>query len=121
MADRATLLVRMPPTLKRRLVHEVEARGLALNDVAVGILAERFGVPFTPSGRRGAGPGGSGVVVLRLPAELKRRIQRAALDAGTNGNDVVVRALEQRLGVSPAGTTRRTPFGSGRRKEPMAS
>src|SRR4051794_23800546 len=122
MADRATLLVRMRPTLKRRLVHEVEARGLALNDVAVGILAERFGVPFTPSGRRGAGPGGSGVVLLRLPAELKRRVQRAALDEGTNGNDVVVRALEQRLGVPSAGTTRRSvPFGSGRRKEPMAS
>ena len=68
MADRATILVRMPPALKRRLVHEVETRGSALNDVAVGILAERFGVPFSPSGRKGAGPGSSGVVLLRLPA-----------------------------------------------------
>jgi myo-inositol-1-phosphate synthase len=122
MPARTTMLVRMPPALKQRLVREVQTSGLALNDVAVGLLAERFALPFSPSGRRGAGPGTSGVVLLRLPPELKRAIQRAAFDAGTNANDVVVRALAERLGVSHLGTTRRTvPFGGGRRKDTMAA
>ena len=52
--ERTDVLVRMPADLKRRLADEVEARGGNLNDVAVGILASRFAVPFQESGRRGA-------------------------------------------------------------------
>jgi myo-inositol-1-phosphate synthase len=121
LAERTTILVRMPPALKRRLVDEVAARQLALNDVAVGILADRFGVAFEPSGRRGAGPGASGAVVLRLPPELKRRIRAAASERGTNANDLVVHTLGQQLGVPSPRTTRRTAASGGRRKEPMAS
>ena len=52
-----TVLVRMPPALKTRLAEEVRRQDRALNDVAGEILGERFGVPFAPSGRRGAAPG----------------------------------------------------------------
>ena len=42
----------MPADLKRRLSEEVLRTGRSLNDVAVGLLASRFGVSFEPSGRQ---------------------------------------------------------------------
>src|SRR5439155_703637 len=47
--DLTGILVRMPPELKSRLADEVAERRSTMNDVAVAILAERFGVPFEPS------------------------------------------------------------------------
>ncbi len=116
-----SVLVRMPPALKRRLAHEVAARRSTLNDVAVGILADRFEVGFEPSGRRGQAPGDSGVVLLRLPAELKRELQTFAFAQESNTNRVILETLAARLGV-PLGGARRTrvPFGGGRRVETMA-
>jgi hypothetical protein len=67
---RSDVLVRMPADLKRSLAREVERRRASLNDVAVAILASRFGVAFTPSGRRGAPPSSAGDVLLRMPREL---------------------------------------------------
>jgi myo-inositol-1-phosphate synthase len=98
----------MPSRLKRRLAREVERGGTGLNDLAVGALAERYGIAFAPSGRRSAAPGDSGVVVLRMPDELKQRLSDDASRDGTTTNDVVVRALSQRFDVP-------------RRKDTMAS
>ena len=56
--ERTEVLVRMPVELKRRLADEVRERGSNLNDVAVEILASRFGIPFDPTGRKGS-PGGA--------------------------------------------------------------
>ena len=112
----------MPAPLKRRLVHEVEATSSNLNDVAVGILADRFGVQFAGSGRRSPAAGASGVVLLRLPPTLKRRIQLEAFERGSNTNDVILETLSARLGIPFESNRRRSvPFGGGRRKEPMAS
>ena len=61
----------MPPPLKARLVDEAAIQGSNVNDVAVGILADRFGVSYRGTGRRGGAAGASGVVLLRLPPELK--------------------------------------------------
>jgi hypothetical protein len=47
------VLVRMPGELKKRLAAEVADRRSNLNDIAVGILASRFAVPFEPTGRKG--------------------------------------------------------------------
>jgi myo-inositol-1-phosphate synthase len=112
----------MPARLKRRLVHEVESRSSNVNDIAVGMLAERFGVPFTGTGRRSPAAGASGVVLLRLPAALKQRIQAEALEQGSNVNDVVLRTLSERLGIAFESNRRRSrPFRAGRGKEAMAS
>jgi myo-inositol-1-phosphate synthase len=89
----------MPAELKRRLSAEVDRRELALNDVAVSVLAERFGIPFEPSGRRGTVPGESPVVVLRMAPELKRRIQTEAVERSSNVNRVIVQALAEKLSV----------------------
>jgi myo-inositol-1-phosphate synthase len=120
--ETATVLVRMPPALKRRLAAEVANRGSALNDVIGEILSARFGAQFTPSGRRGTRPGDTGVVLLRIPPALKRTIQSAALASGSNTNRVIVEALADHLGLAldaPGDSTRTRP-GGGRRTS-MAS
>jgi myo-inositol-1-phosphate synthase len=86
------------------------------------MLADRFGISYQGSGRRGGAAGASGVVLLRLPPELKRRVQQAAFERGSNTNDVILETLSERLEVPFESNRRRSvPFGGGRRKEPMAS
>ena len=115
--------MRMPFSLKGALVREVARLGGSLNDVATGMLAERFGVSFTPSGRKSPLPGPSPVVLLRMPPELKREIQAEAFRRGSNTNDLILASLADELGVPFESNARRSvPFGGGRGKEqPMAS
>ena len=91
--------MRVPPELKRRLAHEVARGGKSMNDLAVGILGRRFGVEVGESGRRSIPPGASGVVVLRMPDELKDRIKAEARSLDSTTNDVIVRTLSETLGV----------------------
>jgi myo-inositol-1-phosphate synthase len=102
----------MPESLKGALVREVARRGGNLNDVATGILAEYFGVPYTPTGRRSPLAGTTGVALLRMPIELKRCIDREAASAGAHANDVILGVLADELGI---------PIAPHRRKEAMAS
>src|SRR5829696_3506927 len=114
----------MPEALKRALVREVARTRANLNDVATGILAERFGVAWRPSGRRRPLAGTSGRALLRMPPALKRELQAEAFREETNTNDVILRTLAERLGVphSPHRDRRRTvPFGARRRKDTMTS
>jgi myo-inositol-1-phosphate synthase len=101
----------MPGQLKKRLADEVSRRGGNMNDIAIGILANRFSVPVTPSGRQSTALGASGVVVLRMPDALKQRIRREAVELDTNVNQVIIETLADELGL---------PRGANRRKEPMA-
>jgi myo-inositol-1-phosphate synthase len=105
------VLVRMTDELKERLAAEVARSGRSLNDVAVGILASRFAVPFEPSGRKGSPPKGKGDVLLRMPAALKEKLQTRAAERGRAANDLIVEILAERLGVA-------APH---RRKERMSS
>jgi myo-inositol-1-phosphate synthase len=98
--DLTGVLVRMPPGLKRRLAREVARRESTLNDVAVELLAERFGVPFEPSGRRGRVPGETGVVLLRVPPELKRKLEATGRERATSTNTLIVESLSKQLDVS---------------------
>src|ERR1700684_203731 len=88
----------MPVELKRELSREVERRQASLNDVAVAILASRFAIPFTPSGRRGAPPNDAGDVLLRMPRALKDMLARRAGERRKTTNDLILEALSQRLG-----------------------
>ncbi len=98
----------MPPRLKRRLALETARRQGNMNDIAVGILGERYGVNVEPTGRRSPTPGASGVVVLRMPESLKRSLKAARLETKKTTNQLIVEALSESLGVEG-------------RKEPMAS
>ncbi len=88
----------MPGELKQLLSKEVRSSGKSLNDVAVGILASRFAVPFEPSGRPGKAPGRSGTVLLRMPAELKETLAARAAQRKRKLNDLIVETLSERLG-----------------------
>jgi myo-inositol-1-phosphate synthase len=95
---RKEVFVRMPAELKERLTQEVAARGSNLNDVAVGILASKFAVPFTATGRKGTPHRSGGDVLLRMPAELKDRLSRRASERKRNVNDLIVETLGRGLG-----------------------
>jgi myo-inositol-1-phosphate synthase len=96
----------MPAELKRLLAAEVKSTGRSLNDVAVGILASRFAVPFDESGRPGKEPGRSGSVLLRMPPELKDRLVARAAQRKRNVNDLIVETLTERLaGKEPMAST----------------
>jgi myo-inositol-1-phosphate synthase len=87
----------MPATLKLALAREVGRRGSTMNDVAVELLAAKFGVSFRPSGRKGTIPGTSGAVLLRVPPELKRKLKDAAEATASTTNRLVVETLSQEL------------------------
>jgi len=95
----------MPAELKHRLAEEVAARGRSLNDVAVGLLATRFAVPFEPSGRAGKAPTSEGPVLLRMPAELKDKLAARAAQRTRNVNDLIVETLAERLGKDTMAST----------------
>ncbi len=122
---RKGVLARLSPALKDGLVRETARRGGSLNDAAVSLLADAFGVPYRPSGRsRAALPGSSPVVLLRMPEALKEALQAEASRSATNVNDVIVRALADGLEIphDQRIARRQTPFASGRGKDhPMAS
>jgi myo-inositol-1-phosphate synthase len=90
----------MPASLKGALVRETARRGSNANDVAACILADVFGVAYTPSGRRRKVLAGSSpVLLLRVPHELKDEIHAEASRRGSNANDVILAALADGLGV----------------------
>jgi myo-inositol-1-phosphate synthase len=107
----------MPAHLKGALVRETARRSSNVNDVAAGILAESYGVTYTPSGRRRKVLAGSSpVLLLRIPQGLKDEIHAEAARAGSNANDVILAALADGLGVPSQ------PKKAGRdRKEVMAT
>src|SRR5918999_2157785 len=92
-----SILVRMSPTLKRRLGREVARGEGTLNDIAAGILAERYGIDFEPSGRKGNPPSDSGSVLLRVPPAIKQRLHEDARERGISTNQLIVEALSERL------------------------
>ncbi len=93
----------MPSSLKDALVRESARKRSNVNDVAVGILAATFGVAYTPSGRRRKVlAGGSPVVLLRVPEELKSEIHAEAGRLGANANDVILATLADGLGIPSA-------------------
>src|SRR6188474_3916998 len=97
----------MPAALKGALVRESARRGSNVNDVAVGILADELGVPFTPSGRRRRVLAGSSpVLLLRVSPELRDEIQAEASRRDSNANDVILSALADGLGI-PAQSNRK--------------
>jgi myo-inositol-1-phosphate synthase len=96
--ERKNVLVRMPRELKRRLAEEAERRGSNLNDVAVALLATRYAVPFEPTGRPGAVKGEGRSVLLRMPAELKKKLGARAAERKRHVNDLIVETLSERLG-----------------------
>src|SRR5688500_6901026 len=90
----------MPAPLKAALVRETARRNSNVNDVAAGILADNFGVPYLPSGRRRKVLAGSSpVLLLRVPQGLKDEIHAWAAHTGADANDVILAARTDGLGI----------------------
>ena len=90
----------MPAFLKNALVRETARRGSNVNDVAAAVLADAFGVAYTPTGRRrkvlaGASP----VLLLRVPDDLKHELEKDARRQGASVNDLINRTLADGLAV----------------------
>ena len=121
-SERKGVLVRAPSSLKQALVRETARRGVSLNDLTVGLLADAFGIHYQPTGRKSPLPGSSPVLLLRMPEELRDAIQAEAQRSGQPVNDVILRALAHELDV-PFASNRRRPDAPrpGRGKEPMAA
>src|SRR5438105_4448961 len=74
---RVGVLVRMPPVLKSAAVERADAEGRSVNDVLVAALSRRYGVRFHPTNRRSRrARRHNGDVLLRMPPELRRKIQQ---------------------------------------------
>jgi myo-inositol-1-phosphate synthase len=107
----------MPASLKDALVREAARRRSNLNDTAASILADSFGIAYQPSGRhRKVLAGASPVVLLRVPEKLKDEVHAEAARTGANGNDVILAALADGLGIPNPGKR-----DSVRRKDTMAT
>lgn len=91
------LNVRVDADLKERLVFDAMERGCSINDVAVEILAEHFGISFEGTGRKspGAVVGEGGPLVLRVPAALWRKVDAAAgrMPKGSRSKVAVVQSV----------------------------
>lgn len=108
MTETKNLIVRgVPPRLKGKIARRAEREKSSLNDVVVSVLAAAFAVEFQPSGNRSprlrAGEAASRVgpypnMVLRVPAELKRRIDYEAIETDETVRNVVVRILADEFG-----------------------
>lgn len=115
--SRVAILVAMEGPMKAALVARVHANDSNLNDEAVSILAERLGLPFSPTGRRAHPSPRGGAVVLRMDKALKRRLQHRALESDRSNLAHTINSLlgeELNVKVAPAGRVR-SPFGGGRR------
>jgi myo-inositol-1-phosphate synthase len=77
----------------------------------VGLLSDHLGLRYHPTGRRSSLPGGSPVMLLRMPEALKDALEAEARSSGETLTDVVLAALARELGV---------PFASRRRRRGTA-
>lgn len=99
---------RVAPDVKRKLVADANASGSSINDLVVGILARKFGVEFTGTGRRSPGAElrpGAGALVLRMPPELYDEIDAAVRlqPRGSRSKVAVVdAALREHYGLKAA-------------------
>lgn len=97
-AEERKLNVTLAADVKERLVADADERDLSLNDVAVGILAERYRVRFEGTSRKSPGTKTpSGPVLLRMPLALYKKIHAAAV--GVSKVDLVNRTLREHYGL----------------------
>lgn len=89
--DQAQKLLRnIPPALKRALIAEVKATGTNMNDVAVGIIADAYGMKFRPSEKRTPGLTRATNVGLTMPKRLLRQLNIEAAKKGTTATELMM-------------------------------
>lgn len=90
------VLLDVPRDVKRALVRETARQRSNMTDVAVAKLAERFKVPFLPSGRKPpTAIGESGKVSLSMPRSLRTMIKIEAASRNESMQSFVVDILRE--------------------------
>lgn len=88
------------PGLRPRLVADALAQDTNLTEVAVGILAGRYGVAYIPQRRKTFPRVNDEVINMRLPGKLWTAIQRAAIRSRREPMDEVRFALSDHYGFA---------------------
>jgi hypothetical protein len=103
MNEKKQKIVNFPFALKRALIAAADAEESNMNDVAVAVLAEKFGSRFTPSGQRtpGLDPRIARTGLL-MPVVLKRKIRIEAARRDMFENALIVQVLEEHFGLRKA-------------------
>lgn len=114
--ERRSVLITVPKKMKRELVRRARARGVSLNDVIVGTLANAYGTRFEAIGRKTTAGTESRHIVVRMDAALKKAIQIDAVMNEGNMQSTIMSVLATRLSIDATMRTpsRRSPFGGGR-------
>lgn len=86
-----------PVALKRAIAAEAEEQGVSLQDVAVGALADAYGVEYNPTGRKSAGLSDGDYVGLRMPRRLRKKIGEHAARRETSRRSIVLAILSERF------------------------
>lgn len=87
------------PDLRAVIVKRAAEKDASMTDVAVGALAEVYGVAFTPSGRKTSASADSDVIKMNVPISVWNAIGRAAQRRGLQPYDELRRALCQSFGL----------------------
>lgn len=102
----------VPPKVLGKLVAEARRRDVSTHEVAVSILADRYGIEREPTAAKFRQPPARSTLLLSLPDELHQRIKldAAALKGATmRGIIIEVFAAHYRISVpSPARRKRGT-------------
>lgn len=97
----------VPATLREAIAADAEGRNVSLNEAAVSVLADRFGVAREPSGVPFTGASVKETMLLSVPDELRRRIRLEAAAQGVTMRGTVLKALAQHYGISGVDAHRR--------------
>lgn len=95
MSERAQKIFRgIPSALRAELIAEAERTGTNMNDVAVQILADRFGMSFKPSGKLSPGWADKPMAQsLTMPRRLRRRYNVEAARLETDATSLMLDTL----------------------------
>lgn len=94
MSEKAQKIIRdIPPKLKRALAQAAADQATNMNDVAVGIIADAYGVSFTPSGKGTPGYVDPTTLPLMMPRVLRKKVNVDAARKETTATDLILDLL----------------------------
>jgi hypothetical protein len=98
--ERTQKIIRnVPPALKDALMDEAERRGTNMNDVAVAVLAEAYGIPFVPTGKASPGWTDSTTMGFGMPRRLRKRLNEKAARQETTATALMLDTLLDHFGL----------------------
>lgn len=92
--------------LRRKLVEDAERQEKSLAEVVTRILAERFGTPYEPAGRR-SNPSreDKDILNLRIPRLVWMPVEIMAAQTGRSAEDLARELLCKHYGLTPSSPT----------------